>query len=79
MLLESDLLLSKIQLIMESPTERNRYKNLDTFNAKLNFLKTHFILQEMEVRLMERKYLLSPETQQELMSTVDAIIAKLES
>lgn len=79
MLLESDLLLSKIQLIMESPTERNKYKNLASFTEKLDFLRNHFILQEMEIRLMERKYLLSPDTQQELMDSVDSIISKLES
>ncbi|MEL7003278.1 MAG: hypothetical protein AAFN93_11170 [Bacteroidota bacterium] len=64
---------------MESPTERNKYKNLSSFNDKLEFLKNHFILHEMEIRLMERKYLLSTETQQDLMDNVDSIISKLES
>ncbi len=75
----TDILTQKIEFIMESPSERVRYKNLPTFKEKLDFLKNHFIMSDMAVRLMERQYLLSPSSQERLMDKVDDIIRKTES
>lgn len=75
----TDILTQKIEFIMESPSERVRYKNLPTFKEKLSFLKNHFIMSDMAVRLMERQYLLSPSSQERLMDKVDDIIEKFES
>lgn len=63
---------------MESPTERMRYKELDTFKDKLQFIKNHFVMSDMAIRLLERQYLLSPGKKDELMMKVDSIIEGLE-
>ena len=76
---DSDVLMQKLEFIMESPTERNRYKKLRSYKDKLNFLKNHFIMSDMAIRLLERQYLLSPDTQEELMNKVDQIISRMES
>ncbi len=73
---DPDILISKVQMIMESPTERSKYQELTTFQEKLAFIKNHFIMNDMAVRLMERRYLLSEEKKDELMRTVDDIIAQ---
>ena len=75
----SDILTQKLEFIMESPTERVRYKNLATFKEKLDFLRNHFIMSDMAIRLMERQYLLSPSNQEKLMDKVDAIIERTET
>ena len=75
----TDILTQKIEFIMESPSERVRYKNLPTFKEKLDFLKNHFIMSDMAIRLMERQYLLSPSNQEKLMEKVDDIIQRLEN
>ena len=79
MLDESDIFLQKVTLIMESPTERSKYNELVEFTDKLDFLRNHFIMKEMELRLLERKYLLSESTKKALVSMVDKIIARLEA
>jgi len=76
---DSDLLIQKLEFIMESPTERERYKNLKSYKDKLNFLKNHFIMSDMAIRLLERQYLLSPDSQEDLMNRIDAIIARMEN
>jgi hypothetical protein len=75
---EADILMQKVRFIMESPSERLKYKNLAAWQDKLHFLKTHFIMSDMAVRLLERQYLLSPDRRDELMSKVDQIIEKIE-
>jgi hypothetical protein len=76
---DSDMLLQKLEFILESPTERERFKELKTYKDKLNFLKNHFIMSDMAIRLMERQYLLSPDSQEELMNKIDQIIARIEN
>ncbi len=76
---ESDLLMQKVRFIMESPSERSRYKNLESFQEKLKFIKSHFVMSDMAVRLLERQYLLTPGRQEELMNKVDSIIASIEN
>ncbi len=61
---------------MESPTERAKYQELTSFQEKLSFIKNHFIMNDMAVRLLERRYLLNEDKRDELMRTVDDIIAK---
>ncbi len=73
---DPDILITKVQMIMESPTERAKYQELTSFQEKLNFIKNHFIMNDMAVRLLERRYLLSEDKRDELMRTVDDIIAK---
>ena len=73
-----DPLLDKVRLIMESPTERNRYHALLSLKEKIEFIRSHFILKDLEVRLLERKYLLSPGKTEELMEEVDRIIDQME-
>ena len=73
---DPDILISKVQMIMESPTERAKYQELTTFHEKLSFIKNHFIMNDMAVRLLERRYLLNEDKRDELMRTVDDIIAK---
>lgn len=70
-----DPLLLKFQLIMESPTERNKYSNLNTFDEKIAFLQNHFIMKEMEVKLLERKYLLDKAGRKKLLQEIGRIIA----
>jgi phage-related protein len=72
----SDRFISKVELIMDSPTERNKYKNLDNFEAKLSFLRSHFIMDEMSLRLLERKYLLSVSNRETLMLTIEDIVTR---
>ncbi len=73
---DPDILISKVQMIMESPTERAKYQELTSFQEKLSFIKNHFIMNDMAVRLLERRYLLNEDKRDELMRTVDDIIAK---
>ena len=73
-----DPLLDKVRLIMESPTERSRYHSLHSLKEKIEFIRTHFILKDLEIRLLERKYLLSPGKTDELMEEVDRIIDEME-
>ncbi|MEM9857627.1 MAG: hypothetical protein AAF843_09730 [Bacteroidota bacterium] len=61
---------------MESPTERSKYQELNSFQEKLSFIKNHFIMNDMAIRLMERQYLLNNEKKEELMRAVDDIIAQ---
>ncbi|MBL3655610.1 hypothetical protein [Fulvivirga sediminis] len=79
MLHDSDVFMNKVELIMESPTERNKYKGLDNMNDRLDFLRNHFIMNEMAIRLFERKYLLSEKSRDDLLSTIDDIIKKWDS
>jgi len=74
----NDPLMTKVQLIMESPSERTKYKSLETFDEKIEFLKNHFILKDVEIRLLERKYLLSPSKREELIEEVDSLIKRLD-
>ena len=76
MLNDSDIFVTKVGLIMESPTERNRYKQLSSFQEKIDFLRGHFVMNEMAIRLLERKYLLSDEKKEELMKEIDLLISK---
>ena len=73
-----DPLLDKVRLIMESPTERSRYHALHSLKEKIEFIRSHFILKDREVRLLERKYLLSTSKTEELMEEVDNIINQME-
>ncbi len=75
----SDRFISKVELIMDSPTERNKYKNLDSIEAKLSFLRSHFIMDEMSIRLLERKYLLSAANREQLMLSIEDIVTRLEN
>ncbi len=75
----SDRFMNKVELIMDSPTERNKYKNLDTFEKKLSFLRSHFIMDEMSLRLLERKYLLSENSREYLMNVVEDIVTRSEN
>lgn len=79
MLHDSDVFISKVELIMESPTERNKYKGLGSINDRLDFLRNHFIMNEMAIRLLERKYLLSEDSRDDLLSSIDDIIKKWDS
>lgn len=63
-------------MIMESPTERSKYQDLSSFQEKLSFIKNHFIMNDMAIRLMERQYLLNEDKKDELMRVVDDIIAQ---
>ena len=73
-----DPLLDKVRLIMESPTERSRYSSLNSLKEKIEFIRSHFILKDLEIRLLERKYLLTPGKTEELMEEVDRIINQIE-
>lgn len=75
---DPDILMSKVKMIMESPTERTKYQELTTFQEKLNFIRNHFIMNDMAIRLLERKYLLSNDKKEELMRSVDDIIDKID-
>lgn len=75
----SDRFINKVELIMDSPTERSKYKNLDTFEKKLSFLRSHFIMDEMSLRLLERKYLLSENSREYLMNVVEDIVTRSEN
>lgn len=75
---ESDLLMNKVQLILESPTEREKYKNLESTDEKLSFLSSHFIMDDMSVRLIKRRYLLSQQYRDEFVQSVEDIIRKIE-
>ncbi len=75
----SDRFISKVELIMDSPTERNKYKSLDDFDKKLNFLRSHFIMDEMSLRLLERKYLLSENSRESLMNLIEDIVVRSEN
>lgn len=78
MIEESDVFLSKVELIMESPTERTKYKKLTSIEDKLQFLRSHFIMNEMAIRLLERKYLLNVSERDKLMNEIDEIISRLD-
>jgi len=73
----NDPLMNKVRLIMESPSERSKYEQLDSFDEKISFLKNHFILKDVELRLLERRYLLSPEKREELIHEVNGLIKHL--
>lgn len=75
---ESDLLMNKVQLILESPTERSKYKNINTEDDRLAFFCNHFIMDDMSVRLIKRRYLLSKRHREEFIQSIDEIIDKLE-
>ncbi|WP_040495496.1 hypothetical protein [Fulvivirga imtechensis] len=75
---ESDLLMNKVQLILESPTEREKYKNLESSDDKLSFLSNHFIMDDMTVRLIKRRYLLSEKYREELVQSIEDVIRKIE-
>lgn len=75
---ESDLLMNKVQLILESPTEREKYKGLSSSDEKLSFLSNHFIMDDMSVRLIKRRYLLSKSYRDELVESIEDLIRKIE-
>jgi len=75
---KNDPLMAKVELIMESPSERNKYLGLETFEDKINFLKNHFILKDVEIRMLERKYLLSPSKREELIEEVNDLIKRMD-
>ncbi len=75
---KNDPLMAKVELIMESPSERSKYLDLETFEDKINFLKNHFILKDVEIRMLERKYLLSPSKREELIEEVNDLIKKMD-
>lgn len=75
---QNDPLMNKVQLIMESPSERTKYLQLESFEDKISFLRNHFILKDMEIRMLERKYLLSPAKRKELIQEVDDLIQRLD-
>ena len=79
MALNSDRFISKVELIMDSPTERNKYKDLNSFDDKLSFLRGHFIMDEMSIRLLERKYLLSESTRDSLINMIEDIVLRSEN
>ena len=75
---KNDPLMAKVELIMESPSERSKYLGLETFEDKISFLKNHFILKDIEIRMLERKYLLSPSKREELIDEVNDLIKKMD-
>lgn len=75
---KNDPLMAKVELIMESPSERSKYLDLETFEDKINFLKNHFILKDLEIRMLERKYLLSPSKREELIEEVNDLIKRMD-
>lgn len=75
----SDRFLSKVELIMDSPTERNKFKKLTSFDDKIGFLRGHFIMDEMSIRLLERKYLLSAANRDTLMNYIENIVLRSEN
>jgi len=75
----NDPLMAKVELIMESPSERNKYQQLESFEDKIDFLKNHFILKDVEIRMLERKWLLSPSRREELIYEVDGLIKRMEN
>lgn len=75
---KNDPLMAKVELIMESPSERTKYLDLETFEDKINFLKNHFILKDVEIRMLERKYLLSPSKREELIEEVNDLIKRMD-
>ncbi|MDH5368254.1 MAG: hypothetical protein OEW67_14835 [Cyclobacteriaceae bacterium] len=72
----SDVFLEKVGLIMESPTERNKYRDLNTIAEKLDFLRSHFIMNELAIRLLERKYLLNTHDRDQLLQEIDDLIKR---
>jgi len=72
----SDIFMDKVGLIMESPTERSKYKRLGTIEEKLDFLRSHFIMNELAIRLLERKYLLKENDRDKLIQEIDELIYK---
>lgn len=72
----SDRFISKVELIMDSPTERNKFKGLTSFDDKIAFLRGHFIMDEMSIRLLERKYLLSETSRESLMNLIEDIVLR---
>ncbi|QSE96453.1 hypothetical protein [Fulvivirga lutea] len=75
----SDRFISKVELIMDSPTERNKFKGLTNFDDKIAFLRGHFIMDEMSIRLLERKYLLSEASRETLMNQIEDIVLRSEN
>lgn len=74
-----DSFISKVELIMDSPTERNKFKNLSDFEDKIAFLRGHFIMDEMSIRLLERKYLLSEKGRDLLLNQIEDIVLRSEN
>lgn len=74
---QNDPLLSKVELIMESPTERRKYMDLKSFDEKISFIRDHFLLKEMEVKLLERRYLLDENGRYDLFREIDDIINRI--
>ncbi len=79
MIENTDRFISKVELIMDSPTERNKFKKLNSFDDKMAFLRGHFIMDEMSIRLLERKYLLSESTRATLINHIDDIVLRSEN
>ena len=71
-----DRFLSKVELIMDSPTERNKFKKLNSFDEKISFLRGHFIMDEMSIRLLERKYLLNESNREALVNQLEDILLR---
>ena len=71
-----DLLIKKFNLILGTSEDIETYEKKKTFEEKLQYIKDHFLIKEMEIKLMERRFLLSEERRNELIKTLDDIIAK---
>ena len=71
-----DLLLKKFDLILGTSEDIETYEQKQTFEEKLQYIKDHFLIKEMEIKLLERRFLLSEERRQELIETLDHIIQK---
>lgn len=63
---------------MDSPTERNKFRVLENFEEKIAFLRGHFIMDELSIRLLERKYLLSPDSKDVLVRQIEYIFKRAE-
>ena len=71
-----DLLIKKFNLILGTSEDIETFEQKRTFEEKLQYIKDHFLIKEMEIKLLERRFLLSEERRQELIETLDAIISK---
>ena len=74
----SATLMDKVELILDSPSERIKYKSIQKDADRVSFFSNHFIMDDMSVRLLKRKYLLSEKNRKEFLEVVDELIWKLE-
>ncbi|UII32672.1 hypothetical protein LVD17_02335 [Fulvivirga ulvae] len=78
LMLSDNFLMEKVRYILNSPSQREEYRGLNSNDSKVNFFLNHFIMNDYAIRQMKNLYLSSEHRVMVFLEMVEEIIHEID-